>query len=72
MTACVVMKTDSVSIAIPVYEISADTIVDLCSLKTRSQLAYWWKSSTWKTKTSHATRKLIEMQIYAALKRGRH
>ena len=56
----------------PSVQVSADTIVDLCSLKTRSQLAYWWKSSTWKTKTSHATRKLIEMQIYAALKRGRH
>ena len=39
----VVMKTDSASIAIPVYEISADTIVNLCSLKARSQLAYWWK-----------------------------
>ena len=66
------MKTDSTSIAIPVYVISADTIVNLCSLKARSQLAYWWKGCTWKTRTSHGTRKLIEMQIYAALKRGRN
>ena len=42
----VVMKTDSASIAIPVYEISADTIVNLYSLKARSQLAYWWKGWT--------------------------